>query len=490
MHIPSKLKTMTIRRRLAVSNILMLLLPIAIVFFIALLSIAIIFHIVITSDESAFDAFEAFLGDDGLEGLVSSISHSEYAAALRLTLDMNSMHLFIMRNGDLIFSHGTVNDNEKILIDVASILDYNGSATKDGRTLLVNEVVNDNDIYRIFVFAGSNFPSDRALRIAAIIVLCLIVITAVLSIFLTNRFLTRFVFKRIEAPLDILSKGVEEIGSGNLSYRIKYSENDEFLPICNEFNNMAEKLHEAITNTQREEKSRKELFAGLSHDIRSPLTSIQAYVEGLIDGIADTPEKESRYLRTIKAKAEDIERMVSSVFLFTELDMDNFPVDFIDSYLDEEVMEFVRVNGPSFQDRGLLIQTGTLDHAKVSYDKVMISRLLMNITENSVKYKDKAEAHLVISIKKTKENILLIMEDDGPGVPEEDIDRLFDVFYRGDRARRNPAEGSGLGLAIVKRVMTRMGGSITAENKVQGGLKITAAFPEGGKNAEDTDNRR
>lgn len=141
------------------------------------------------------------------------------------------------------------------------------------------------------------------MRLAASVIV--ILLTIFLSILLTNRFLIRFVFRKIERPLDILTKGVHEIRDGNLDYRIHYDGNDEFLPVCEDFNEMAERLKTSVCQIQRQERSRKELVAGISHDIRSPLTSITAYVEGLLDGIARTPEAQRQYLETIRAKAAD-----------------------------------------------------------------------------------------------------------------------------------------------------------------------------------------
>lgn len=134
----------------------------------------------------------------------------------------------------------------------------------------------------------------------------LIAFTIFLSVLFTNRFLIKFVFRRIEEPLTTLATGVHELRDGNLDYRINYYHEDEFLPICEDFNEMAIRLKESVAKIQQQEKNRKELVAGISHDLRSPLTSIQAYVEGLLDGIATTPETQNAYLMTIKTKTLDL----------------------------------------------------------------------------------------------------------------------------------------------------------------------------------------
>ena len=124
-------------------------------------------------------------------------------------------------------------------------------------------------------------------------------------------------------PLELLSYGVDQISRGNLDYRFEYSNDDEFLPVCTAFNGMAERLELA----RRNEENRKELLLDISHDLRSPLTSIRAYVEGLSDGMASTPEMQKRYLDTIKRKTEDIEKMVSALFAYSKLDMEEFEIN-------------------------------------------------------------------------------------------------------------------------------------------------------------------
>ncbi len=103
-------------------------------------------------------------------------------------------------------------------------------------------------------------------------------------------FLQSLFSEKIEAPLDILTDGVHQIRDGNLDYRITYNEQDEFQSVCEDFNDMAVRLRESVEITQKNEQNRKELIAGISHDLRTPLTSIKAYIEGLLEGVAATPQ--------------------------------------------------------------------------------------------------------------------------------------------------------------------------------------------------------
>ena len=171
--------------------------------------------------------------------------------------------------------------------------------------------------------AESYEPLSVTMKVSAVIIFLIFILTVILSVYFTNRFLTNFVFKKIEQPLELLEEGVAQIRDGNLNHRINYNDDTEFLPVCDAFNEMAVRLKESVEQTMKNEQSRKELLAGISHDIRSPLTSIQAYVEGLIDGIADTPEKRKKYLLTIKQKSESISNMVSQIFTFSKMELDD-----------------------------------------------------------------------------------------------------------------------------------------------------------------------
>ena len=255
--------------------------------------------------------------------------------------------------------------------------------------------------------------------------------------------------------------------------------------MCGAFNEMAARLKESVERTRRDEESRKELLAGISHDLRSPLTSIRAYVEGLLDGVAQTEESKQRYLRTIRTKAEDIDRLVSQLFLYSKLDLEGVPMEMRPIRLDEFVAGFVEEAALDSRTRGLEITAEQLAPVTVSADHEQLRRVLSNILENSIKYKAKETGRLRITLE---ESGRLTLADDGPGVPEEALPKLFDVFYRSDPARRDPAGGSGLGLAIAAKAVQGMGGTIRARNGPHGGLAIEITLSkEEACNAENPD---
>ena len=296
---------------------------------------------------------------------------------------------------------------------------------------------------------------------------------------ITNRFLTKFVFNKIEKPIDILVEGVTQIKDGNLDYKIDYEENDEFLPVCNAFNDMASRLKESVDNTQRQEQNRKELIAGISHDIRTPLTSINAYIEGLLDNVAATPEMQQKYMHTIKQKAKDIDNMVDKLFMFSKLDLGEYPFypEKIDIAL--EINKILDENKKEYIEKGLNINvTDPQNNLTVFADPVQFRNAVINILENSAKYKNKDTVNVDIKYFDEDDFVKIAIEDDGPGVEEKALSKLFDVFYRNDPSRNNPSKGSGLGLAITAKIIEKFNGSIYAENVSPTGLRIVFTLPK------------
>nr|WP_217936463.1 HAMP domain-containing sensor histidine kinase [Enterocloster clostridioformis] len=470
---------MTVKKRLFWSNILMILVPVIATALIGILCVGFIWISLINGaglglkDQEDFD--RACLAIT--EVVENRLDRGADFSSLEALLDSNGMSIAILQSDQLLYSYGEKGENDSKLMSAADFLGNDATITQKGRSLYVHrESVGDQDCV-ICIFGGNTSEKAYAnIKVALAMSVIVIAFTIFLSILLTNRFLTKFVFKKIEEPLDILTNGVHEIRDGNLDYRIVYDRQDEFQPVCEEFNEMAGKLKESVNQIQQQERSRKELVAGISHDIRSPLTSIQAYVEGLLDGIAKTPEAQQKYLETIKTKAEDLEHIVSQLFLFSKMELGEYPENLCELRLDETIVDTVSAVQEEYRQKGLLI-TMELEPVTMYADPVQLQRIVTNILENSLKYKSKEQCNIQISLQRMKNGCRLSFADDGPGVPQEALPHLFEVFYRSDPARQNPNQGSGLGLAIVANVVQRMGGTITALPCAPSGLEIRMDFP-------------
>ena len=343
--------------------------------------------------------------------------------------------------------------------------------------------------YHLFLFATQGQVSILTAKLILVIVAGVLGLTVLLSILFTNRFLIKFVFRHILEPLDLLSHGVEEIGKGNLDYRIQYDGEDEFSGICRQFNNMAAHLQESVTESIRQEESRKELMAGISHDLRSPLTSILAYVEGLQEGVAKTPEKMAEYLNIIHDKTRQIQALVSQLFLYTKLDLAAYPIHPVALDLTGWLTRLAEGPGKDLAQRGLTVSLAEpLPQVTAWADPSELERVVLNCLDNSAKYKNKPEGQMTLTLTDLDESVRLTLADDGPGVAPGELSKLFTPFYRGDKARRDPTQGSGLGLAIAAKAIGRMGGRIWAAAGDPTGLTICIELAkEDPHHGEDSD---
>ena len=241
---------------------------------------------------------------------------------------------------------------------------------------------------------------------------------------------------------------------------------------------MATRLHEMVEQRKEDAQNRKELIAGISHDLRTPLTSIRTYAEGIELGMATTPEAQEKYLSTIKNRTKDIEHIINQLFLFSKLDIGEFPMRLDKRNIGDWLTDFVRAVAEEYVAKGLCIELNS--HVEDDYflvDSVQLKNVLINILENSVKYGKSSDGLMRIECVRDSEDIIMTMTDNGLGVPSEDLSKLFDVFYRSDKARSNPSQGSGLGLAISAKMIERMGGSVSATNANSGGLQIMIKLP-------------
>ncbi len=272
------------------------------------------------------------------------------------------------------------------------------------------------------------------------------------AVVFTSLYLTRSLFRHIAEPLSALVSGVERIQGGDLDTPIQYENEDEFKAACAAVDEMAARLKASLEVQSRQQQQKQELIAGMSHDLKSPLTSIRAYAEGLRDGVAQDPQTQVRYLRTICAKEAELERLAERLLSFARLDLDETPVCL-------EPLPFARTLQElldGFAADGLDIRLGPLPDAAVLADQTLLARILENLLDNSRKY---GAGHVWLEAAVSCGFVSLRVSDDGPGVAESQLEKIFELGYRTDPARQTPAGGSGIGLAVVKKAAAQMHGS-------------------------------
>ena len=321
-----------------------------------------------------------------------------------------------------------------------------------------------------------------------------------------NGLFTRRITVHIIKSLEPINEGVRQINANNFAYRINYQNDDEFHPVCAAFNDMAAKLETSTIQLKKDEANRRELIAGISHDLRTPLTSIKGYLEGIETGVASTPEMQKKYLTIIKNKTSDLEHIIEQLFLFSKLDMDEFPLNIRRTDITLAISDMIEDSVSEYASRGLDIKPEPMpENVIVLADTLMLRNVIINIMENSTKYKNKEHGLLVIGAELKNNSIFLQFTDNGPGVKSEVLPNLFDVFYRTDPSRSKSSAdeesylsgaascsklnsftspgtagrggGSGLGLAISEKIIERMGGKMYAELPASGGLTIVIKLP-------------
>jgi signal transduction histidine kinase len=344
----------------------------------------------------------------------------------------------------------------------------------DNVTLYETETGNYIIIISDDVNVPSNFNAMHGRIGSSLIFLGILLI----AVYIMNYSLTRYVFRSIITPIETLVSGVNEIAEGNLEHRIEYRRNDEFSTVCAAFNGMAQQLSDMVQQKQKDENNRKELIAGISHDLKTPITSIKGHVEGIKKGIASTPEMQEKYLNIIQSKTDDLEYIVRQLFLFSKMDIGDFPFNHETVDIGKELEKIVSGCADEYRENGLnvsLVENTQEDF--VSIDVVQFKNVIQNIFNNSLKYSDAKNARVDIFCKKKNNYVAILVKDNGEGVSDEALDRLFDIFYREDISRNNAKTGSGLGLAICSKIIEGLNGSITAENMQGGGLGITITLP-------------
>lgn len=324
------------------------------------------------------------------------------------------------------------------------------------------------------------------------VVLLLVLGLALIIIIAAGFYLSRLLSSQILEPLAALRFAASEIQKGNLDISMQVPTQDELGETCKAFDRMRLELKHTKKTQEKYEQNRKELIAGISHDLSTPLTSVKGYASGILEGIAQTKEKQHHYVEVIYQKACTMEKLVESLFLFSKLDLGrvDFHLENVDIYA--YFVDFVTEQATALAEQGLQLSLqGQVRHNLIRLDRLQFGRVVENLLGNSMKYKKNIPVHVNIQLSESNKKMKIVFADDGVGVADEELTKIFNSFYRTDPARTNIAKGNGLGLAIVKQIILRLHGTIWAEQTVGDGLTICMLLPiVEESNEKDTTDRR
>lgn len=502
---------MTIKKKIRLSNIMMVLIPI--------LFTAVVINVCLhTSLGSYWYTLESMYSDEnGVQFAQSMIytyqqelwennwgqcGHADLSKGIRRSDEMHHLenklsgmgyHFLITKNGKQIYSNMSDKDMQAArsvagkAIDSAKTL----TASKHEKSVIKNTFYHGEKAFCITAVHRQttdqgvvNYLKNYILRY-----LCGIIIFFVVLTVFVNGILSWWISRNILKPLRQLSTGTKEIREGNLDAEMEYKKKDEFGEVCRDFDDMRAYLKESVDQRLKDEKRRRDLITGISHDLRTPLTSISGYMDGLIEGIADTPEKRMRYFKAVKLRTGNLVSLVDSLSEYSRLDT-GFRYRIEQADFKEFIHQYLDSRRHDTEHDHIEIEFLYGNEAyPVQIDREEFKRVFDNLFTNTVKYRTKEPSHVLISLKRTLTgaDIEMVFKDDGPGVPDESLERIFDSFYRVDDSRSQSEKGSGIGLAVVKEIILGHGGRVRAENRKGLAFIIHIPIAKEDGDAENTD---
>ncbi|WP_277679328.1 sensor histidine kinase [Gracilibacillus dipsosauri] len=294
-----------------------------------------------------------------------------------------------------------------------------------------------------------------------------------LSFFIVGFEMRRFILK----PLEEMSVSAREIANGDLDVKLPSSHITEIAEVNEGFKVMVGGLKEAFQKQVELEEERRFVVAAVAHDLRTPLFALRGYLDGLEQGIADSPEKMAEYLSVCKEKSAQLGRLVEELFTYTKTEYLNIELEKIKVDLASIVQRSIGSLETQAERKFISIRAGGFDeNCLVMADIHSLERVLNNLLDNAVRYTPE-HGKIMIDCYKCKNKAFFTIRDTGAGFTSEELQRVFEPLYRGEASRNRSTGGIGLGLSICKRLMKRHGGDLLADNHPDGGAILKGWLP-------------
>lgn len=293
------------------------------------------------------------------------------------------------------------------------------------------------------------------------------IVSIIIILIFTACMLSAWIHTSLMKPIKKLQVAAQNIKEGNLDFTIEAEGSDEIGELCKDFEEMRQRLKESTEEKMRAEQESKTLISNIAHDLKTPITAVKGYAEGILDGVADSPEKREKYLRTIYSKASEMDTLINELTLYSKIDTNRIPYNFAKINVSDYFNDCIEELGLDLEAKGVgLAYFNYADEDTVIIaDPEQLRRVINNIVGNSCKYFDKQKGLINIRIKDVGDFIQVELEDNGRGIAARDLPYIFDRFYRTDASRNSATGGSGIGLSIVKKIIEDHGGKIWATSK-------------------------
>lgn len=288
------------------------------------------------------------------------------------------------------------------------------------------------------------------------------IILSVIVGFGLSRYITR--------PLREVSEVAHRVAEGNFEKKVMVKSKDELGQLGDAMNHMINRLAEY-------EAMRRDFVANVSHELRSPLTSIQGFVDAIVEGKSKDADEEVRYLSIVQKETHRLTKLVNELLEISRFDasqsrfnMDAFPVEVV-------INRAIASLKPQIEGKSISIRRALQKDLPLCYgDEDRIEQVIHNILENAVSYSEDGGS-IIISAGQKDSAVVVEVSDSGPGIPKEELSRIWERFYRVDKARSRTQGGTGLGLAIVQEIIKKHGGRVLAESEIGKGTSIGFSLP-------------
>lgn len=325
----------------------------------------------------------------------------------------------------------------------------------------------------LYLLPSTDFKAIFNLLIALPFILIAIFI---LTIVILTFFLSKLLAEGIIRPLRILNQAAEEISEGNLDFEMAYDGHDELKSLYQSFDHMRLKLKTSLNKQMRYETSRRQLIASISHDLKTPLSSIKGYVEALEDGMATDKQTYDRYLCILSEKTNQLNRLIDDLVLFSKRELIAFQVDARLVKANELLESIFSAWEWEQKDKAISFDVRRPFPELFLYvDPNRIEQILGNLVSNGLKF---AKSTIMVYARHLENTLAIYVEDDGSGIPPEDRPYVFDHFYKSDKSRQSKSGGLGLGLAICKELAEAHGGSVHFQSRTGKGTVFKLLLPE------------
>lgn len=384
-----------------------------------------------------------------------------YLEKMNITFQETASFLFVLKDGEVYYS-GIEDVNPIVYVETEEGSFVTGTKPYYLKQISFRFEDGSDGIVQIFTPVSEVMGQVKGV-VAKIFVSGVIVLLLVVALAFV------WLYQGIVQPLEKLKKAAVNIQNGNLDFNVIADTEDEIGEVCTAFEDMRVKLKNQIEVSMQYEKDNKELISNISHDLKTPITAIKGYVEGIRDGVADTPEKMDRYIRTIYNKATDMDKLIDELFLYSKLDSNSMNYSFaklnLNAYFEDcadEISMDLEARGIAFDYRND-VSKDTI----IIADPEQLKRVINNIVGNSVKYIAARPGRIGIHILNEPEFVQVEIWDNGKGIAKKELPHIFERCYRTDASRNSSKGGSGLGLSIAKKIIEEHGGKIWA-NSVEG----------------------